>query len=104
MRSCRIIKWVLAFPVGTILMGCVAPSSESTFLLREGLGRGRLWQLGLRPQYSTVVQGPWMLRQDRGNTVYDYYIQGGHKKLTLYMNLLRPIRTTNRNEIPDIVI
>ncbi|GBL91253.1 hypothetical protein AVEN_195138-1 [Araneus ventricosus] len=46
MSCCRISKQELASPGGTKMVGGVLPpSSDSTYLLREGSGRGQVKQL-----------------------------------------------------------
>ncbi|GBM16569.1 hypothetical protein AVEN_223501-1 [Araneus ventricosus] len=58
MSCCRISKQELASPGGTKMVGGVLPpSGDSTYLLREGSGRGQNLLLGLRPQYSSYCSG-----------------------------------------------
>ncbi|GBN98715.1 hypothetical protein AVEN_83040-1 [Araneus ventricosus] len=70
MSSCRISKQELASPGCTRMVGGVLPpSSDSTYLLREGSGRGQVigyWDSGLstRAIAATVIQCSRMPRQD----------------------------------------
>ncbi|GBN31835.1 hypothetical protein AVEN_88677-1 [Araneus ventricosus] len=53
MRSRWINKKVLASLVGIVMVWVeLSQSDDGTYILREGLGRGRWWQLGLRLQYA----------------------------------------------------
>ncbi|GBN04785.1 hypothetical protein AVEN_120883-1 [Araneus ventricosus] len=58
MRGSRISKQALASPWGYRNGGALGPlTSDSTYLFREGSGRGRRWLLGLWPQYSSYCSG-----------------------------------------------
>ncbi|GBN28360.1 hypothetical protein AVEN_73118-1 [Araneus ventricosus] len=53
-RSRRVSKRSRASPGDTIMVGVkLPPFSDSTYLLREGSGRGRGWLLGRRLPYSS---------------------------------------------------
>ncbi|GBN34298.1 hypothetical protein AVEN_178238-1 [Araneus ventricosus] len=59
MRSRRIYKRVLASPVDIVIVWVELPhSDDETYLLWDGLSRGRWWLLGLRAIVAVVLQLP----------------------------------------------